>query len=543
MISKKYLLFLVGVLAASHGMYGAGLGAKTESKTLSDRKQRAKQQVELMFAELDSLIEAGSEKAEPRMNEILEKFQKFEKQQKILRGFIAMGIELTQSEKEKILGGSTRQKTFSEGILDDSGSAAGLSPSAAGIGLLPVPAHGSHDERELKRLAEWEADIESLDTSTMESVLAENMSSDRPSHIQRLIKQWEKTPGKDEYDFETDAEAEAACLRLPRYLILEGVPGTGKSILARAIAQKCNMRIFSKGASLIADSYVHSGEVDLKNVFAHASAWGKKCAIIIDEIDSIFSHHNKRTERPDHDAGTTRTLWTLLDKYEKKPILFIGTTNDISTVPSPIRSRFEGDHILRISPIASKERLEKLTHYYMRSLGCIENSPVVKDVAAKTLGFSQRRVKRVVEMALNRYFDLKKEKRDEKALEDCFLKAFESLKASDQLYDPEKPFGDRVCDFTAKYGPTVAMAVNVGGLGVSAYNAYRSEQNRAEDLRDRKLDRDRQDKMHKENLEGPDFGKQFTRSFVSGAGYASGGLAVTGVVALGAAAKAYLLAP
>ena len=123
------------------------------------------------------------------------------------------------------------------------------------------------------------------------------------------------------------------------------------------------------------------------------------------------------------------------------------------------------------------------------------------------------------------------------------MKAFESLKASDQLYDPEKPFGDRVCDFTAKYGPTVAMAVNVGGLGVSAYNAYRSEQNRAEDLRDRKLDRDRQDKMHKENLEGPDFGKQFTRSFVSGAGYASGGLAVTGVVALGAAAKAYLLAP
>lgn len=414
MMSKKYFLSLVCLLIISHSAYGAELGAGVELPPEFKRKlaaefaefrhkeqqeEKAKGEVsqaqkdlkheqnkKLIENAIDRMIETTNPKEACRnmemMAAVLRELERLnsesEKGNRIRRGFIAMGIK-PPAESGKIDKGATRRTVFSEGILEESGSAAAVSPSAEGIGLSPVPAASRpHDEHELKRLAEWEADIEQLDASIMESVLRENIPSDRPSHIQRLIKQWEKTPGDDEYDFRTDKEAERYCLRLPRQLILEGVPGTGKSILARAIAQKCKMRVFSKGASLIADSYVHSGEADLKKVFDYASASRKKCAIIIDEIDSIFSHHDKKAERPDHDAGMTRTLWTLLDKYEGKPILFIGTTNDISMVPPPIRSRFEGDHTLHISPLASKDRLERLIHHYMELLGGIENSPVVK---------------------------------------------------------------------------------------------------------------------------------------------------------------------
>lgn len=75
--------------------------------------------------------------------------------------------------------------------------------------------------------------------------------------------------------------------RAPRGVLLEGAPGNGKTLLARAVAGEAGVPCFSVAASDFVDTYVGVGAARVRALFEQAAASPAGAVIFIDEIDAV----------------------------------------------------------------------------------------------------------------------------------------------------------------------------------------------------------------------------------------------------------------
>ncbi len=74
--------------------------------------------------------------------------------------------------------------------------------------------------------------------------------------------------------------------RVPKGVLLVGAPGTGKTLLARAVAGEAGVPFFSLSGSDFVELFVGVGASRVRNLFARAQAKAP-CLIFIDELDAI----------------------------------------------------------------------------------------------------------------------------------------------------------------------------------------------------------------------------------------------------------------
>ncbi|MDE7020293.1 MAG: AAA family ATPase, partial [Lachnospiraceae bacterium] len=74
--------------------------------------------------------------------------------------------------------------------------------------------------------------------------------------------------------------------RIPKGVLLEGAPGTGKTLLAKAIAGEANVPFFSISGSDFVEMFVGVGASRVRDMFAEAKRHAP-CIIFIDEIDAV----------------------------------------------------------------------------------------------------------------------------------------------------------------------------------------------------------------------------------------------------------------
>ncbi len=116
--------------------------------------------------------------------------------------------------------------------------------------------------------------------------------------------------------------------RIPRGILLVGAPGTGKTLLAKAVAGEAGVPFFSISGSEFVEMFVGVGAARVRDLFSQAA--GKApCIIFIDELDALgkargYSPMGGYDER----EQTLNQLLTEMDGFDtRKGVIIMGATN------------------------------------------------------------------------------------------------------------------------------------------------------------------------------------------------------------------------
>ncbi|MCW3028948.1 MAG: ATP-dependent metalloprotease FtsH [Solirubrobacterales bacterium] len=118
--------------------------------------------------------------------------------------------------------------------------------------------------------------------------------------------------------------------RMPHGVLLSGAPGTGKTLLARAVAGEAHAAFFSISASEFIEAIVGVGASRVRDLFAKAKE-AKPAIVFIDELDAIGrsrNGHGSLTGANDEREQTLDQILTEMDGFESaEAVVVLGATN------------------------------------------------------------------------------------------------------------------------------------------------------------------------------------------------------------------------
>ncbi len=175
--------------------------------------------------------------------------------------------------------------------------------------------------------------------------------------------------------------------RIPRGILMVGQPGTGKTLLAKAIAGEAKVPFFSISGSDFVEMFVGVGASRVRDMFDQAKKQ-TPCIIFIDEIDAVGRHrgaglgggHDEREQ-------TLNQLLVEMDGFEgNEGIIVIASTNRPDVLdPALLRpGRFDRQVVVPLPDIRGREQILKV-HMRKVPLGTDVDAAVI---ARGTPGFS-----------------------------------------------------------------------------------------------------------------------------------------------------------
>lgn len=168
-------------------------------------------------------------------------------------------------------------------------------------------------------------------------------------------------------------------------VLFTGLPGTGKTHLARIIAKESGANFYHIDGPSIVSKYFGDSEKTLRGIFAHAQQGEKPSIIFFDEIDSIAANRDENTHESS-DRLVDQFL-TLMDGFNKEHdnIVVIATTNREAALDPALRRPGRFDWTIEFTIPTSEDRRSILILQAKR-YKCVDeiSSEFLEEVAKET---------------------------------------------------------------------------------------------------------------------------------------------------------------
>ena len=184
---------------------------------------------------------------------------------------------------------------------------------------------------------------------------------------------------------------------MPKGILLVGPPGTGKTMLAKAVAGESNVPFFSISGSEFVEMFVGMGASKVRDLFRQAKEKAP-CIVFIDEIDAIGQKRDGRMGGNDEREQTLNQLLTEMDGFEENTgVIILAATNRPESLDAALTrpGRFDRRVPVELPDLKGREEILKV---HAKKIKCEGNADFSK-VARMASGASGAELANIVNEA------------------------------------------------------------------------------------------------------------------------------------------------